>query len=221
MSANWNLKLQLSLHTDSSSAQLLREDELARHLQTRMPWLQERVAAKHLRAVSVATESNLADMLTKALGRSKVEEFCAETGQTELHAKTGTRKVKKLKKSSLQLKRWRSNRMMQRSRTSRRMQSLQRSRTSRRMQHCDGCILWIEFGKMVDSGEWTSCGIRRDHEPSDVVVVELRSASEGSESRVNGVATSTSLVARACFLTKQSHHRYSQVVHRTLKLVTH
>ena len=32
----------------------------------------ERVAAKHLRVVTVATESNPADMLTKALGRSKI-----------------------------------------------------------------------------------------------------------------------------------------------------
>ena len=30
----------------------------------------------------MATESNPADMLTKALVRSKVEEFCAEIGQT-------------------------------------------------------------------------------------------------------------------------------------------
>ena len=44
---------------------------------------------------------------------------------------------------------------MQRSRTSRRMQGLQRSRTSRRMENCDGSILWIEFSKMVESGEWT------------------------------------------------------------------
>ena len=27
----------------------------------------------------------------------------------------------------------------------------QRSRTSRRMQNCDGCILWIDFSKMVES----------------------------------------------------------------------
>ena len=37
----------------------------------------------------------------------------------------------------------------------------------------------------------------------------------------NGVATSAPLVGRCvCFLTAQSHHRYPQVVHRTLKLVT-
>ena len=40
-------------------------------------------------------------------------------------------------------------------------------------------------------------------------------------SRANGVATSTALVERPCFLRAQSHHRYSQIVHRTLKLVTH
>ena len=49
----------------------------------------------------MVSESNPADMLTKALGRSTVEEFCEETGQTEPHAKTVDKKpkdVKKLKK---------------------------------------------------------------------------------------------------------------------------
>ena len=58
--ADWNLKLQHSLHTDSSSAKAVASREGAgkgtRHIQTRMLWLQERVAAKHLRAVNVATE---------------------------------------------------------------------------------------------------------------------------------------------------------------------
>ena len=52
----------------------------------------------------MATESNPADMLTKAVGRSKVEEICAEIGQTEPHAKTVDKKpkdVKKLKKVKL------------------------------------------------------------------------------------------------------------------------
>ena len=81
---------------------LLREEEelgkSTRHLQTRMLWLQERVAATHLRVVKVATESNPADMLTKALGRSTVEEFCAEIGQSESHAKTVDKKFKEVNK---------------------------------------------------------------------------------------------------------------------------
>ena len=91
--ADWNLKLQLSLHTDSSSAKAFASrrgvGKSTRHRQTRMLWLQVRVPAKHLRVVKVATESNPTDMLTltRALGRSKVEEFCAEIGQTEPHAK--------------------------------------------------------------------------------------------------------------------------------------
>ena len=90
--ADWNLKLQLSLHTDSSSAKAIASrrgtGKSTRHIQTRMLWLQERVAAKHLRVVKVASESNPADMLTKTLGISKVEEFCAEIGQTEPRAET-------------------------------------------------------------------------------------------------------------------------------------
>ena len=68
--ADWNLKLQLSLHTDSSSAKAIASrrgtGKNTHHIQTRMLWLQERVAAKHLRVVKVATESHLADMLAKS-----------------------------------------------------------------------------------------------------------------------------------------------------------
>ena len=50
--ADWNLKLQLSLHTESSSAKAVASRRGAgkstRHIQTRMQWLQERVAAKTL-----------------------------------------------------------------------------------------------------------------------------------------------------------------------------
>ena len=45
----------------------------------------------------MATESNPADMLTKHL-RSKVEEFCAEIGQTEPHAETVDKDSKGAKK---------------------------------------------------------------------------------------------------------------------------
>ena len=63
----------------------------------------KRVAAKHLRVVKVATGSNPADMLTKTLGRWKMEEFCAEIGQTEPRAETedkecdGAKKPKEVK----------------------------------------------------------------------------------------------------------------------------
>ena len=87
--ADWNLKLQLSLHTDSSSAKAIASrrgtGKSTRHIQTRMLWLQERVAA---------TESNPADMLTKTLGRLKIEEFCAEIGQIEPRAETVDKEFK-------------------------------------------------------------------------------------------------------------------------------
>ena len=60
--------------------------------------LQERVAAKHLRVVKVASESNPAHMLTKAFGTSKIEEFCAEIGQTEPCAQTLDKESKEVKK---------------------------------------------------------------------------------------------------------------------------
>ena len=59
-----------------------------------MLWPQERVAAKHSRVVKVATESNPAAMLTKALGRSKMDELCEEIGQ-KLTQKPWTRNPRK------------------------------------------------------------------------------------------------------------------------------
>ena len=100
--ADWNLKLQLCLHTDSSSATAIASrrgtGKSTRHIRTMMLWLQGRVAAKHLRVVKVATESNPADMLTKTHGRSKVEEFCAEIGQIEPRAETVDKESKGVKK---------------------------------------------------------------------------------------------------------------------------
>ena len=101
--ADWNLELELSLYTDSSSAKAIASrrgtGKSTRHIQTGMLWLQERVAAKHLRVVKVASELNPADMLTKALGRPKIEEFCAEIGQTEPCAETLDKESKGVKKT--------------------------------------------------------------------------------------------------------------------------
>ena len=49
--------------------------------------------------MKVASELNPADMLTKALGRSKIEEFCAEIGQTEPCAETLDKEFKGVKKT--------------------------------------------------------------------------------------------------------------------------
>ena len=48
--------------------------------------------------MKVASESNPADMLTKAHGRLKIEEFCAEIGQTEPCAETLDKEFKGVKK---------------------------------------------------------------------------------------------------------------------------
>ena len=92
------------------------------------------VAPLHLvdLAVSLTVSDTLAHGLVHHLGRQR------EIGQTE------PKKSRSSRKSSLQWKRWTS---------SRRMQGLQSSRMSRRRQNCDGCILWIEFSKMVERGE--------------------------------------------------------------------
>ena len=91
--ADWNLKLQLLLHTDSSSVKAVASRRGAgkstRHVQTRMLWLQERVAAKHLRVVESGN------------GIKSCRHLDAKIGQTEPHAKTVDKKptdFKKLKK---------------------------------------------------------------------------------------------------------------------------
>ena len=146
--ADWNLKLQLSLHTDSSSAKAIASrrgtGKSTRHIQMEMLWLQEHVAAKHLRVVKVARESNPAEMLTKTLGRSKVEEFCAEIGQTEPRAEMEGCRISKVK-----------NKLR-----------IAKIRTSRRLQNYNGCILWIDFSKLPKlSKVWNmdNCETRRDH----------------------------------------------------------
>ena len=84
---------------------MLREEELARALVTCRQGCygcKNAQQQKHSRVVKVASESNPADMLTKALGRSKIEEY-AEIGQTEPCAETldkesnGFKKTKEVK----------------------------------------------------------------------------------------------------------------------------
>ena len=59
-------------------------------------------------------------------------------------------------------------------------------------------------------------------ELSDVVVVGIPcSSNEGSESRCERSGDFYVAGGAAFFLTTQSHHRYPQIVRRTLKLVTH
>ena len=162
--ADWNLELQLSLHIDSSSAKAISSrrgtGKSTRHIQTRMLWLQERVAAKHLRVVKVASESNPADILTKALGRSKIEEFCAEIGQTEPCAETLDKESKGVKKTKGSqvcgeaiemdevVKNWFKDARIARAKNT---QELQRSRTSRRLKNYNGCIQWIDFSKIAET----------------------------------------------------------------------
>ena len=84
--ADWNLKLQLSLHTDSSSAKAVASRRGAgkstSHIQTRMLWLQERVAAKTLASCESGN------------GVKSCRHLDAKIGQTEPHAETVDKKPK-------------------------------------------------------------------------------------------------------------------------------
>ena len=180
--ADWNLKLQLSLHTDSSSAKAIASrrgtGKSTRHIQTKMLWPEERVAAKHLRVVKVATESNPADMLTKTLGRSKVEEFCAEIGQTEPRAETvdqeskGAKKPKEVKFAveMMEMNETVKNNLKD-ARISKIKNKLRDARIAKiknesKVAKLQWIILWIDFSKLPKlSKVWKmdNCGTRRDH----------------------------------------------------------
>ena len=81
---DWCLSCSIELYSDSSSARAFaarRGIGKQRHIQTRFLWLQERVAAKHLRVSKVGTHDNPADLFTKQLDRGKLARFEFELGQ--------------------------------------------------------------------------------------------------------------------------------------------
>ena len=180
--AHWNLKLQLLLHTDSSSAKAIasrrRTGNGTRLIQTRMLWLQERVAAKCLRFVKVASESNPADMLTKALGRSKIEKFCAEIGQTESCAETIDKEFKGVKRTKevkfavevIEMDETVKNRFKD-ARTARAKNKLKDARIAKiknesEVENYNRCKLWIDFSKLqklLEVWKMDNCGTGRDH----------------------------------------------------------
>ncbi len=82
---DWGSRLPLSLHTDYSSprsfAMRRGVGKSTRHIETRLLWLQERVARKHLSVQKVHTDVNLADVLTKALPQTRLRTLCEAAGQ--------------------------------------------------------------------------------------------------------------------------------------------
>ena len=120
----------------------------------------------------MATESNLADMLTKALGRSKVEELCAEIGQTEAHAKTVDKKpkeVKKLKRVKFAVEAMEIEPNGAKIKNEPKDGKFAKVKNESKDANSDGCILWFEFSNMVEKGQVVEpAGII---ELSDVVVV--------------------------------------------------
>ena len=192
--ADWNLKLQLSLHTDSSSAKAIASRRGTD--KTRMLWLQERVAAKHLRIMKVASESNLADMLTKALGRSKIEEFCAEIGQTEPCAETLDGEFKGVKKSKEVKFAVEAIEMDEASKSKFKNARIERAKNKLKIAKIKndlkvGIITVDVYYGLISA----KLQIIRSVEDGQLWM-ENRSASEGLKSRTNRVATSTSLVGR-------------------------
>ena len=68
---DWSCELEVVLETDSNAAKGQGSRiglGKARHVQTGYLWLQERVAADHLRIHKVLGEKNCSDILTKSVG---------------------------------------------------------------------------------------------------------------------------------------------------------
>ena len=80
---DWNLKLSLRCHSDSSSARSFAKRGVLRkqrHVMTRFLWLQERVRLKHLVVVSIPGKQNPADVFTKALTKNEIMQNCERLG---------------------------------------------------------------------------------------------------------------------------------------------
>ena len=77
------MKREVELLTDSKSARdLLHKVGLGRlkHVETRRLWLQQAVQEGRLSLHKVDTESNLADLLTKAMQRQRLEDLRERLG---------------------------------------------------------------------------------------------------------------------------------------------
>ena len=73
----------LELHTDSSAAKgfaCRRGAGKARHVETRLLWLQQAVAERRIRVKKVRGSENPADLLTKSLGQDAVERIATQIG---------------------------------------------------------------------------------------------------------------------------------------------
>ena len=81
MLRDWKIEVSIELFCDSSSARSFAKRRglgKQRHIDTRYLWLQERVALKHLKVLSVRTDDNPADLFTKALSRQVMDHHCRE-----------------------------------------------------------------------------------------------------------------------------------------------
>ena len=84
---NWGIHLDLVVENDSSSARSFASRQgpgKQRHVQTRYPWLQERIARKDLTICRVESGNNVSDILTKATSGPTLQKHLAKLGQVEV-----------------------------------------------------------------------------------------------------------------------------------------
>ena len=81
LARDWAVDVGVKVRCDSSSARAIASRRglgRVRHIEVRYLWLQERVARKHILIEAVATDRNLADLLTKALGAKQLDKLLVE-----------------------------------------------------------------------------------------------------------------------------------------------
>jgi hypothetical protein len=82
-----HVKLPVRVYTDSGSARLMayrRGPGRMKHIELRQLWLQEQVRSKMFEIEKIPTEQNLADVLTKPLGKERLEYFRPRLGLEDL-----------------------------------------------------------------------------------------------------------------------------------------
>jgi len=89
--ADWHIEVSALVRSDSSSARSFTSRRglgRQRHVMTRFLWIQERVAAGHIRIARVGTDSNAADLLTKALPAKRMWDLMPLLGQMRVEGRS-------------------------------------------------------------------------------------------------------------------------------------
>ena len=81
--SDWNIRIMPRTHTDSGTAKALTQRlgvAGTKHMLNKCLWVQERVQSQELEVMTVGTEQNPSDVLTKATCATTLDRHCASCG---------------------------------------------------------------------------------------------------------------------------------------------